>query len=133
MQRIAHYALGRIESLSVLLLLPSLLFLAAVLFKHGLGMGMIFDALESAYTTPGVSSLSHVVAPLLLLGGSFLAFIFNVVEVIHVTRARTPNGIRLSMEFTFDWRHLLLVAASGFVLAVFLTYAFLENVRVSLY
>ncbi len=124
----------RLAIIGLALLLAPLYFVSASLLKYGLGVGFLFDPLEAVLSVVGrreifnlVSPVVFLVAPVVFLGGLFLASVLNIYAVTRFEVSREDRTIVSTVRVTpGSWNSA--VAVVSILLMVTLSgYAFLEN------
>jgi hypothetical protein len=95
------------------------------LLKYGLGIGFLFDPLETFLSVSGRRAVFNVVSPFVFLGGLCLALALNTYALarFNVTREEGTlvSTVRLSLS------NIAVAAVSILLLATLLGYVFLEN------
>ncbi len=92
------------------------LFITASILKYQLGVGFLYDALASVFSSRAFDRAS----PVLLLGGLVLALGLNVYAVADLSYADQGGSKRRVANF-------VVIAASALLLTVLVGYLFLEN------
>jgi hypothetical protein len=111
---------------SVLLLAP-LYFVSASLLKYGLGIGFLFDPLETFLSVAGRRVVFNAVSPFVFLGGLCLALVLNTYAVARVNVKREAGTLVSTVRIKLGLWNIAVAAASILLLATLLGYVFLEN------
>jgi hypothetical protein len=112
---------------SVLLLAP-LSFVSASLLKYGLGIGFLFDPLETFLSVAGRRVVFNAVSPFVFLGGLCLALALNTHAVTRVNVRREAGTLVSTVRIKLGLWNIAVAAASIVLLATLLGYVFLENI-----
>ena len=111
---------------SVLLLAP-LYFVSASLLKYGLGIGFLFDPLETFLSVAGRRVVFNAVSPFVFLSGLCLALALNTYAVTRVNVRRDAGTLVSTVRIKLELWNIAVAAASILLLATLLGYVFLEN------
>jgi hypothetical protein len=111
---------------SVLLLAP-LYFVSASLLKYGLGIGFLFDPLETFLSAYERRVIFNVVSPFVFLGGLCLALALNTYAVTRLNVSWEDGTIVSTVRIKLGLWNIAVAAVSIVLLATLLGYAFLEN------
>jgi len=111
---------------SVLLLAP-LYFVSASLLKYGLGIGFLFDQLETFLSVAGRRVVFNAVSPFVFLSGLCLALALNTYAVTRVNVRRDAGTLVSTVRIKLELWNIAVAAASILLLATLLGYVFLEN------
>jgi hypothetical protein len=125
-EEVTMYDLRLAVAGSVLLLGP-LYFVSASLLKYGLGIGFIFDPLETFLSTSGRRVVFNAVSPFVFLGGLCLALALNTYAVARVNVSREEGTLVSTVRLKLRLSNIAVVAVSILLLATLLGYVFLEN------
>ena len=112
---------------SVLLLAP-LYFVSASLLKYGLGIGFLFDPLETFLSVAGRRVVFNAVSPFVFLSGLCLALALNTYAVTRVNVRRDAGTLVSTVRIKLELWNIAVAAASILLLATLLGYVFLENI-----
>lgn len=94
-------------------------FVTAAILKYGLGLGLFFDPLAAFFAAPQrLRFLNLVLTPVLFFGGSLAALGLNLYAVLSHRAENNPKP-RVA--------NLVVVTISLSLLAVMVTYGYLEN------
>ncbi len=119
---------GRLAWIGSVLLLAPLYFVAASLLKYGLGVGLLFNPLESFLSVSARRDAFNLVSPVVFLGGLSLALALNAPAVLRLSFFGREDGVvvcavRLKMG---SW-NIAVTIVSALLLIVLVGYVFLEN------
>ena len=117
----------RLAVIGFVLLLAPLYFVSASLLKYGLGVGFLFDPLETVLSVAGRREVFNLVSPVVFLGGLCVALALNIYAVMRFDVSREDGTIVSTVRVTPGLWNIVVVAASALLLATLLGYAFLEN------
>lgn len=107
-----------------LLALPCLLFVAANLFKYGLGWAYTYDVLAAVGDRFGLTTAFDDAAPFLLLGGPLLAALLNLRALV---RPRLHGSAVVALEYRLSLPALAVLLAAGTGAAILSAYLVSEN------
>ncbi|HEV2817987.1 MAG TPA: helix-turn-helix domain-containing protein [Allosphingosinicella sp.] len=107
-----------------LLALPCLLFVAANLFKYGLGWAYIYDVMAAAGGQLGMTGAFDAAAPFLLLGGPLLAVLLNLRALV---RPRLHGSAVVALEYRLSLPALAVLLAAGAGAAILSAYLVSES------
>lgn len=107
-----------------LLALPCLLFIAANLFKYGLGWAFAYDLLAVVGGQFGMTAAFDRAAPFLLLGGPLLAVLLNLRALV---RPRLQGGALVALEYRASLPALAVLLAAGGAAALLSAYLVSET------
>jgi hypothetical protein len=108
-------------------LLDPLYFVSASLLKYGLGIGFLFDPLETFLSVAGRRVVFNAVSPFVFLGGLCLALALNTYAVTRVNVRREAGTLVSTVRIKLGLWNIPVAAASILLLATLLGYVFLEN------
>jgi len=111
---------------SVLLLAP-LYFVSASLLKYGLGIGFLFDPLETFLSADGRRAVFNAISPFVFFGGLCLALALNTYAVAQLNVSREEGTLVSTVRLRLNLSNILVAAVSILLLATLLGYVFLEN------
>ena len=117
----------RLAVVGCVLLLAPLYFVSASLLKYGLGIGFLFDPLETFLSAPGRRVVFNVVSPFVFLGGLCLALALNTYAVARVNVRREVGTLVSMVRIKLGLWNIAVAAVSILLLATLLGYVFLEN------
>src|SRR5215210_7912925 len=117
----------RLAVVGCVLLLAPLYFVSASLLKYGLGIGFLFDPLETFLSVPGRRVVCNVISPFVFLGGLCLALALNTYAVTRVNVRREEGTLVNTVRIKLGLWNIAVAGASILLLAVLLVYMFLEN------
>ena len=117
----------RLAVIGFVLLLAPLYFVSASLMMYGLGVGYLFDPLETVLSVAGRREVFNLVSPVVFLGGLCVALALNIYAVMRFDVSREDGTIVSTVRVTPGLWNIVVVAASALLLATLLDYAFLEN------
>jgi len=110
------------------LLLAPLFFVVASLLKYGLGVGLLFDPLESAFLSdPERLRVFNVVSPVVFLGGLCLALALNAFALLRLGVGREGSAVVGTVRLETKWVNVAVIAVSFLLLTTLVGYVFLEN------
>ena len=110
------------------LILAPLYFVSASLMKYGLGIGFLFDPLESFLSAYGRRVVFDAVSPIVFLGGLCLALALNTYAVARLNVKREAGTLVSTVRIKLGLWNIAVVAVSVLLLVTLLGYAFLENI-----
>lgn len=113
-----------ILALAGLLVLPSVLFTAANLLKHGLGIEWLADALGQLAEPGDIMTTGHTA---LVLGGPVLALLLVLPSVVRFRAGRSPDVVEATVALRLRWAHLAVAGVALTVLAILFAYLIVEN------
>jgi hypothetical protein len=111
---------------SVLLLAP-LYFVSASLLEYGLGIGFLFDPMETFLSAPGRRDVFNVVSPIVFLGGLSLALALNIYAVARLNVSWEDGTIVSTVRIKLGLWNIAVAAVSVLLLVTLVGYTFLEN------
>jgi hypothetical protein len=111
---------------SVLLLAP-LYFVSASLLKYELGIGFLFDPLETLLSVAGRRDVFNMVSPFVFLGGLSLALALNVYAIARLNVSREAGTLVSTVRLKLNLSNIAVAAVSVLLLVTLLGYAFLET------
>jgi hypothetical protein len=117
----------RLAVVGSLLVLAPLYFVSASQLKYGLGIGFLFDPLETFLSASGRRVVFNVVSPFVFLGGLSLALALNTYAVARVNVRRERGTLVSTIRLRLRLSNIAVAAVSILLLATLLIYAFLEN------
>jgi hypothetical protein len=117
----------RLAVVGCVLLLAPLYFVSASLLKYGLGIGFLFDPLESFLSIAGRRVVFNAVSPFVFLGGLCLALALNTYAVARLNIRREDGTLVSTVRIKLGLWNIAVAAASIVLLATLLGYVFLEN------
>jgi hypothetical protein len=117
----------RLAVVGCVLLLAPLYFVSASLLKYGLGIGFLFDPLETFLSASGRRVVFNVVSPFVFLGGLCLALALNTYAVGRVSLRRERGMLVSTIRLRLRLSNIAVAAVSILLLATLLIYVFLEN------
>ena len=117
----------RLAVIGVVLLLAPLYFVSASLLKYGLGIGLLFNPLETFLSVAGRREIFNVVSPVVFLGGLGLALALNVYAVTRLNVSREDGAIVSTVRIKLGSWNIAVAAVSVLLLVTLVGYAFLEN------
>src|SRR5215203_995816 len=118
----------RLAVVGCVLLLAPLYFVSASLLKYGLGIGFLFDPLETlVFSVAGRRMVFNVVSPFVFLGGLSLALALNIYAVTRLNVSREDGTIVSTVRIKLGLWNIAVVALSALLLVTLVEYAFLEN------
>lgn len=112
---------------SVLLVLFPVLFVTTALLKYMLGVPVFYDLLNPVFTWIDAHPGGVPIAPLVFFGGLFVAFVLNVLAVLHISAKAQKDSWIWTISIHKRWPNLIFVGVSVLFALVLLTYALLEN------
>ncbi len=118
----------RLAVVGFVLLLAPLYFVSASLLKYGLGIGFLFDPLETFLSASGRRVVFNVVSPFVFLGGLCLALALNSYAVARLNLRREQGAIVSTIRLKLSWSNIAVAIISILLLTTLLGYVFLENV-----
>jgi hypothetical protein len=125
-EEVARYD-RRLAVVGSLLVLAPLYFVSASQLKYGLGIGFLFDPLETFLSASGRRVVFNVVSPFVFLGGLSLALALNTYAVARVNVRRERGTLVSTIRLRLRLSNIAVAAVSILLLATLLIYAFLEN------
>lgn len=136
-ERIARRKLARYEEVKVnertlawaglALLSAPLFFVAASLLKYELGIGLLFDPLETFLSEPGRRYVFNLVSPVIFLGGLCLALALNAYAVVRLDVGREGGAIVGTVRLEVRFWNIAVAAVSVLLLITLVGYFFAEN------
>jgi FtsH-binding integral membrane protein len=117
----------RLAVVGCVLLLAPLYFVSASLLKYGLGIGFLFDPLETFLSVPGRRVVFNVVSPFVFLGGLCLALALNIYAVTRLNVSREDGTIVSTVRIKLGLWNIAVATVSVLLLVTLVGYAFLEN------
>jgi len=118
----------KLAGIGLVLLLVPLYFVSASLLKYGLGIGLLFDPLDRAFSSdPESLHVFNLVSPVVFLGGLGLALALNAYAVLRLNVSKEDGTIVSTVRLRMKFLNLAVVAASSLLLFILVGYAFLEN------
>jgi hypothetical protein len=118
----------KLAAVSFALLLLPLFFVSSSLLKYGLGIGLLFDPLETFLSVSQGRDVFNTVSPVVFLGGSGLALAMNLYAVLWPSISKeSATGVSI-VRLKLHLLNIAVILASSLLLAALLVYAFLENV-----
>jgi hypothetical protein len=125
-EEVARYDRG-LAVVGSVLLLALLYFVSASLLKYGLGIGFLFEPLETFLSLGGRRVVLNVVSPFVFLGGLCLALALNTYAVARLSVRRGDGTIVSTVKLKLRLSNIV-VAAVSILLPALSGYVFLENV-----
>ncbi len=119
---------NKLAGIGFILGLPPLLFVSAAVLKSWLGMGFLFDPLDTFFNpNPQALRVFNLVSPVVFLGGLLLALILNLYPILDV-KIRTENEALVgTVTVKAKLYNVAVAGLSSFLLTTLLLYAFVEN------
>jgi hypothetical protein len=117
----------RLAVVGSILLLAPLYFVSASLLKYGLGIGFLFDPLETFLSTYGRRVAFNAVSPFVFLGVLCLALALNTYAVTRLNVRREEGTLVGTVRLKLSLSNIAVAAVSILLLATLLGYVFLEN------
>jgi hypothetical protein len=118
----------RLAVVGCVLLLAPLYFVSASLLKYGLGIGFLFDPLETlVFSVAGRRMIFNVVSPFVFLGGLGLALALNIYAVTRLNVSREDGTIVSTVRIKLGLWNIAVATVSVLLLVTLVGYAFLEN------
>ena len=111
--------------ISTIALIPALILIIPGILQSGFGYLVLNDRLDALYAD--APALSIVRAPVILLGGIFLAFVLNAIPAIRLRFERQPEGFTSVITFKPLLWHWVIVGLCILMTGILLTYGILEN------
>jgi hypothetical protein len=110
------------------LLAAPLFFVVASLLKYELGIGYLFDPLDSALMSDSESlSIFNLVSPVVFLGGLGLALVLNAYAVLRSNVGREDGAIVGTVRLEARFLNIAVAGLSLLLLVTLLGYFFVEN------
>ena len=110
------------------LLLAPLLFVASSLLKYGLGVGLLFDPLESILLSdPERLRIFNVVSPVVFLGGLCLALALNAFAVFRLRVSREGGAVVGTVRLETKSPNIAVMVVGSLLLVTLVGYVLLEN------
>ena len=97
------------------------------LLKYGLGIGFLFDPLETFLSVSGRRAVFNVVSPFVFLGGLCLALALNTYALARFNVTREEGTLVSTVRLRLRLSNIAVAAVSILLLATLLGYVFLEN------
>jgi hypothetical protein len=117
----------RLAWTGLVLLSAPLFFVVASLLKYELGIGFLFDPLESLLSEPGRRYVFNLVSPPAFLGGLGLAVVANLYAALRLDIRREDGAVVNTVRLEIKVANIAVILVSLLLLAALLGYAFLEN------
>ena len=117
----------RLAWVGVVLLSAPLFFVAASLLKYELGIGFLFDPLESVLSDPVTRHAFNLISPIIFLGGLGLALVLNAYAVLRVRVAMEDGSIVGTVRLRPGFWNIAVAAVSLLLLVMLVGYFFAEN------
>jgi hypothetical protein len=117
----------RLAGIGFVLLLAPLYFVSASLLKYGLGVGLLFDPLETFLSVSQRREAFNLVSPIVFLGGLGLAMALNAYAVLRPSVVREAGAVVCTVRIRMTFWNTAVVAASSLLLFTLVGYVFLEN------
>jgi hypothetical protein len=117
----------KLAGLGFALLLAPLFFVSASLLKYGLGVGFLFDPLESLLSDPKRLQVFNLISPVVFLGGLILALAVNLYAVLRLNVAREDGTFVSTVRFEVKLANIAVAAVSLLLLVTLVGYFFAEN------
>jgi hypothetical protein len=118
----------KLAGIGLALLVAPLYFVCASLLKYGLGIGLLFDPLETFLSvSQRREDAFNLVSPVVFLGGLGLALALNMYAVLRLNVSRENGTIVSTARLRIKFLNIAVVAMSSLLLATLVGYAFLEN------
>jgi hypothetical protein len=117
----------KLAGLGFALLLAPLFFVSASLLKYGLGVGFLFDPLESLLSDPQRLQVFNLISPVVFLGGLILALAVNLYAVLRLNVAREDGTFVSTVRFEVKLANIAVATVSILLLVTLVGYFFAEN------
>jgi hypothetical protein len=111
----------------LVLLLAPLYFISASLLKYGLGVGLLFDPLDTFLSVSERRHLFNMISPVVFLGGLILALVLNARAILRVGFGREDGELVGTARLRLKPWNMVVAATSCLLLVILLGYVFLEN------
>lgn len=111
--------------ISLIALIPALILIIPGILQSGFGYLVLNERLDTLYAD--APALKIVTAPVILLGGIFLAFVLNAIPAIRLRFERQPEGLTSVITFKPLLWHWIFIGLSILMAGILLTYGILEN------
>ena len=110
------------------MLLSPLLFVASSQLKYGLGVGLLFDPLESILLSdPERLRTFNVVSPVVFLGGLCLALALNAFAVFRLRVSREGGAVVGTVRLETKSPNIAVMVVGSLLLVTLVGYVLLEN------
>lgn len=117
----------RLAVAGLALLAAPLFFVAASLLKYELGIGVLFDPLESLLSEPGRRYVFNLISPVVFVGGLGLALVLNAYAVLRLNVGRQDGAIVGTVRLEARFWNIAVAAVSLLLLVTLVGYFFAEN------
>lgn len=104
-----------------------LFFVTASVLNYGLGVGILFDPLETLLADPQRLHWFNLVSPVVFLGGLVLALAMNAYAVLRFSVGREGDAVVSTIRLEMKLVNMAVVAVSFSLLVTLVGYVFLEN------
>lgn len=119
---------NKLAGIGFILGLPPLLFVSAAVLKYWLGIGFLFDPLDTFLNSnPQALRVFNLVSPAVFLGGLALALILNLYPIFDVKIHREKDALVGTVTVKAKFYNVTVAGLSSLLLATLLVYAFIEN------
>ena len=117
----------RLAEVGFVLVLAPLFFVCASLMKYELGIGFLFDPLESLLSDPATRQAFNLISPVMFLGGLGVALVLNAYAVLRLNVGREDGAIVGTVRLEARFWNIAVVAVSLLLLVTLVGYFFAEN------
>lgn len=118
---------GALAAVGFVFILAPLFFVTASVLKYGLGVGILFDPLESLLADPQRLHWFNLVSPVVFLGGLVLALALNAYAVLRFSVGRERDEVVSTVKLKMKLANIAVAAISFSLLVTLMSYVFLEN------
>lgn len=118
---------GALAAVGFVFILAPLFFVTASVLKYGLGVGILFDPLESLLADPQELHWFNLVSLVVFLGGLVLALALNAYAVLRFSVGRERDEVVSTVKLKMKLANIAVAAISFSLLVTLMSYVFLEN------
>lgn len=106
---------------------PALFFVSASLLKYSLGVGQLFDLLDSILSNPDRLRTFNLISPFVFLGGLLMALVLNLYPQVGLQVRREGNRYVATVIAEAKPINLVIIALCSLLLVTLVGYIALEN------
>jgi len=128
MQRSIPYQ-KMLSILTLLIMLPAILFITTSMLKYGLGVNGPYDAISPSLEKMGISESLGWNINLLILSGPLLAIIISLIQVLKIEHFFSNEELQFRVVIKKKWMPITILLLGTLSMATLFLYVFGENCK----